>query len=255
METPIANMPQTFQMVSIFLWGAGVLAMAIYGIYIYKKEKTLYAIYALLGSMIAIPYEAFNNVLGHCLHPQVGQITAVTALDRPIPVWTMLAYAGYFAIPVVLLIELMIKKGKFTPARWWSAFVIAIGGACAVELVFVKLGVWFYYGDNQPVKLFGTVPIWWGFVNASSILSVAVIVYCLHKFLLNKKTEWILLPLFPMIVFVAHGSSSLPAWWAVTTSMNTVVTNIGALGSIIFAIMVVWIGIKVLEQTSKHVQS
>lgn len=251
METPIANMPQTFQMVSIVLWGVGVLAMAIYSIYIYRKQKTLYAIFTLLGSLISIPYEAINNVLGHCLHPQIGQITAVTALGRPIPVWTMLAYAGYFAIPVILLIELMIKKNKFTPKRWWIAFVIAMCGAYAVELIFVKLGVWFYYGDNQPIKLLGTVPLWWGFVNGSSILSVTVIIYSLHKYLLNKKNEWIILPIFPMIVICAHGAPSFFAWWAVSSSMNTVVTNLGAIGSMILSILAVWIGIKILEKMSK----
>ncbi len=246
-ETPVAVMPQTFQTVSIFFWGGGVLAMLVYSIVKYNQDKTLYPLFVLIGSLIAIPYEAVNNLLGHCLHPQTGQIVAVNVLDRPIPVWTMLAYSWYFAIPVVLIIEFMLKKGRFTPRKWWIAYAVSVLGAFLVELVFVKLGVWTYYGSNQPVKLFGTVPLWWGFVNGSSILSLTILVYLLHSHILKGAREWIFLPVLPMLVFIVHGAPSLPAWFAISSSMNKAVTNLGALGSVLLSLLVVWIGVLILN--------
>lgn len=249
---PVAQMPQAFQWISIVLWGAGAAVLLGYGLILWKNQKTLYAIYTLVGSMLAIPYEALNNILGRCLHPQVGQITAVTVFGQPIPVWTMLAYAGYFAIPVVLLIELMIARGKLSTKAWWITFFAAVVGACAVEVVFVNLGVWTYYGDNQPVKLLGTVPIWWGFVNASSILTVTALVYGLKTLILTPKIEWLLVPLFPLIVFAAHGAPSLVAWFAISSSDSLLVTNGGAVVSTLLALVLVGLDLRVIRFAFEH---
>ena len=238
-------MPETGQVVSIILWGLGLIATIIYAVSVCKKEKVSYPIFVTLGSLISIPYEAFNNTLGHCLHPQIGQISIVHVFDRPIPLWTMFAFALYFATPTIYFIE-QIRKGKMTSKRWWGVYGFLIAFALIVEFIFVKIGIWSYYGDNQPMKVLG-VPIWWGFVNASSILSVTLIVYLLDKYLLKNNYTWLLLPLYPMIVWTAHGGPSFPAFATVSTSQSMTVTTIGSLLSILLSFLVVWLGARIIK--------
>jgi hypothetical protein len=206
--TPVAEMPQTAQAVVTTI--LGVLAVLVVAAALFESRRTRSPLYpaVLLGGLLAAFNEPIVDILGGCLHHQLGQWTVFTTFDRPMPVWLCLAYLLYFGgAPLVI-------RRLLDGASPKAAFQRAIGGLLVANLVLelpiLRAGLYDYYGE-QPFKILGFAPHWL-VINA---LGVSFTVVALYRWPALSGRGWPAALVIPAAgQLAAVGAAALPAFSA-----------------------------------------
>jgi hypothetical protein len=168
-------MPATAQLVV-----TGVLAVLAVGTLGFvaseaRRTRSPLPVAIFLGGSLAAFNEPIVDVLGGCLHHQIGQWTVFTTFDRPMPVWLCLAYVLYFGTGPLAILRVMSLVG---PRKGYS---LAITGLLVFNLVLELpilngAGLYQYYG-YQALTLFG-LPVAWVVGN---VFGVALTVVVTHR--------------------------------------------------------------------------
>lgn len=171
---PVGTMPATAQLVVTAV--LAVLAAGAVGFAVSESRRTGSPLppAILVGGALAAFNEPIVDVLGGCVHHQIGQWTAFTTFDRPMPVWLCLAYVLYFGTGPLAILRAMSRLGPR------SGFSLAVSGLLVFNIVLELpilngAGLYRYYG-YQALTLFG-LPLAWVVGN---VFGVALTVVAVH---------------------------------------------------------------------------
>lgn len=240
---PVWGFSSGEQTVAELLFGGAALAALVYCILVARREGKRWPVYVFAGSALLVTYEPFNNFLGNCAYPTIGQHTFISYLDRDVPVYTWFIYMFYFSVAVPFLMKRF--EAGVTMRRLWRYYAVAVLLCAAFEPLFIssKVGLhwWEYFGSNQPLDFTG-LPMWWWFANAMVVCVTAMIFHLLktHVFTSDRQTL-LFVPLEPLVLFAVHGSAAAPVYIAVKSSGGTTWPAIATLATIAISGLYMWL--------------
>jgi len=242
-HVPIWGFSSGEQTVAELVFGGAALAALIYCIVVARRERKLWPLAAFGGSMLLVTYEPFNNFLGNCAYPTIGQHTFISYLGRDVPVYTWFIYMFYFSVAVPFLMKRF--EAGVTMRQLWKYYAVAVVLCAAFEPLFVSTGVglhwWEYFGANQPLNFTG-LPMWWWFANAMVVCVTAMIFHLLKTHVFTSDRQSVLfVPLEPLILFAVHGSAAVPVYIAVKSSHGTTWTTLATLATVAISGLYVWL--------------
>ena len=181
----------------------------------------------LLGGLLTSSVETFVNVVGGCWHPALGQEIVFKFMGRPIPVWIVVTYIGYFGGQGALLYALF-QRGATTRLIYLCYFVPMFLDALW-EIFVLPTGLWIY-GGPQPLMLIGLLPVWWIACNSLGVIVGAALCALCAPYL--KGYRLLVIPLLiPMGDMIAYAAVGLPSFIAINTEglPNWVVQGAGVM--------------------------
>jgi hypothetical protein len=214
----------------------GALVAFGWAVYLARTETRRWPLYLFFAGGICIFYEVIGDRLGEATYAQQPNIPYIYHLwGRYIPVFDVGVYFFYFGIVAVFFFR------QFERGVSRDGYLLLFAGHvvfCALfEQIPIHIGMWRYWGDNQPFSVFG-FPAWWWFANSSMILNATAAVYLLRKHVLTERQSWVILIAYPMAVVGTHASAALPVALALNSTQNRVITNICALITIGLSVMI-----------------
>src|SRR5438067_1705765 len=93
---PIWSIRSGHQLFAELLFGFVALATLAYCVRVAQRERRPWPLFLFAGAALTVTYEPFNNLLGHCAYPIVGQHMAIDFVGQRIPWYIVFVYAFYF---------------------------------------------------------------------------------------------------------------------------------------------------------------
>lgn len=232
-------MPHTGQIILIIGMITLALASITYALLESRRRKDLLLVFLVIGSALAIPYEALGDDLVHVYYTELHQVTWIHTFGRDIPAFIGILYMWYLPFAAYALLR-KAHTGVSTK-QFWGFWLANLAFCLGFEiLVTSTLGhTWIYYGPQA--FMVGDVPFFTPFTYVSFCVGIAAGVAGLER-ILPKRQQWLLIPGVPMLMFATQGMTSLP----LAVSLHSGTTNhfylqLGAIGSGIFAIVLAWV--------------
>jgi hypothetical protein len=228
---PIYGLSENILFFTQLIFGLGALASALFCFNRAWKTKSMVPIYILIGGGFCSLYEAYADVGGLAIYPEIGVPMMIDELGRKMPLYVLYIYLFFFPTPFLLLID-RIESGV-TFKQW----LLIAGGASVSTVVFELLPlhfkVWTYYG-YYPLKILDHPPVW-GIMNAQSVLSgAAALALILRK--LKPAQHIYLIVIVPMVFFGIHFAVAVPTYTALHSTTNPAIIIFGNLLTVILAI-------------------
>ena len=221
------------------LFGLVALVAVIYAVHVARQEKTRYPYFLLVGAGLATAWEAFADVYGQCIFPEIDQITWVELIGRKIPLYMGFCYIFYVTAPVLWLIRRL--QAGITVAQWWKYYGVAVVLVATFELLPIHLDWWRYYGENQVFVVLG-YPAWWWFVNAQAVFVISAMLHLLRRSgVLSENHSFLLIPLVPMLTWCAGGSAAMPVFATLTSTADVRIITAACILSTLLSFMNIWI--------------
>jgi len=242
---PLLRMPEPAQ--TIFLWltvcmAAVVLVIAIIMSRRYRSPTPLFMV---SGALVAIVMEPIVTYLGHAVHPDIGAVVMFRAVDRTIPWHIGLGYLAAYGTVYLILYPRMVAR-SITTAYIWKLLVVAALVFALFEIVPVMHGLWVYYG-YQPLRPWpGMAPIAWNFLNASSMIGGATLMYVA----LTRLRGWsqiLLIPLAAVGTAMTHVGAGLPLYVGMNAALPQWAVQLCALAAVALSLVLVWLCTVVIE--------
>ena len=226
-----------------------VLAMAslLYALWLARRERDPYPLFVFLGAGFAVLYEPLGDVLTKVAYPPLDQISLMTSFGRPIPLWLAPNYLFFFCVPVLLLMQFVVRRDT-SPRRWWLTYLGLVLFVGLFEQPGINAGSWRYYASNQAFSI-NTYPVWVAFVNAQSLFIIAVGVHLLRRTVIDARRSFMLIVLHPTLLVGSHVGASLAVVSALYTTENLVIINAAAVLSIATCVLNVWLGLKLVRES------
>ncbi|WP_140694338.1 hypothetical protein [Mycolicibacterium hodleri] len=240
---------QAVQVGGEILFGAVALIALGYCIRVARRQRKLWPLYLYAGSALNFLYEPFNNLLGHCAYPVIGQHTLITVFDQHIPIYIGLVYIFYFSLPVPLLVQRW--EAGITKRQFWKDYIVLAVLVAAFEPMFIKFGWWLYHGGNQALAFTG-FPMWWWFANPMCVFAVAAMVFLLRRYVFTSNRQAVLIvPLVPLTLFASHASAATPVFVAINQTTGDGWTTAASIVTIGISLLYVWIISKAVISTAR----
>ena len=206
-----------------------------------RTTRSMFPIVLFIGAGLAVIYEPINDILGHCFYSEDGMnYVWMTSMGRRIPTYIGFCFFFYFYARIWMCMK-MLEKGV-SAGRWMGTYVTTVVVAQLFEYIPITMGIWGYYGDNQPLQFGNFPPLWWGFINASCLISIAVLLHLLRTYVLTGSARtWIGLSV-PVLTMMFHGGPALPTTITLNATMNVTATTIASLITIAIGVFMVWWG-------------
>jgi hypothetical protein len=237
----------------IVVFFLGALVALGWAIYLARTEKKRWPIYLYFAGGICIFYEVLGDLLGEATYAEHPNIPYIYHLwGRYIPLYDVGVYFFYFGIVAVFFMR-QLERGVSRDG-YWRLFAGHVLFCALFEQIPIHIGMWRYWGDNQPFSVFG-FPAWWWFANSSMILNATAAVHLLHKHVLTDRQSWLLLIAYPMAVVGTHASAALPVALALNSTQSRVITNICALITIALSLLITRVFGKALALSNKAAPS
>lgn len=237
------------QMIPTVIFGLLALLSIAYAVRFARRQKTRYPYFLVLGTALTVVWEPFTNVLGQCTYPEIGQITLIEELGRKIPLYMGFFYMACAIWPVLWIVSRL--EAGITESQWWKYYGVGLVLATLGESIPLHFGWWGYYGEQQPLWIPGFPPAWWWFANAQCVLVAAGMVHLLRKCgVLSESRSFLLVPLFPMLIWCTQGSASMPIFATLTSTMDIRLTTAASLLTMLMALMNVWISGRLVTRPS-----
>lgn len=190
-----------------------LVAAVVLALRLARRYQSLIPFVFLVGGGLAMLNEPIVDHNAAVWFPTDGQWTLYTTFGVPQPVWLATAYVWFFGGQAMLTWHLL-EQGL--PAqRLWKAFAVLVASDIVLEHPGLYLDLFFYYGE-QPFQ-FTRFPLWWGFVNATTPLVSATLVYLLRPYLTGRRTLGLVL-LVPMVSAGTNAALAWPVWNAVNST-------------------------------------
>jgi hypothetical protein len=235
----------------------GALVALVWAIHLCRTERKSWPIFLYLAGGICIFYEVVGDLVGGATYAEHDSIPYVYHLwGRYIPLYLVGVYFFYFGIVAVFFMRVL--EHGLRPGQYWKDYWLLFAGHvvfCALfEQIPIHIGMWRYWGDNQPFSVFG-FPAWWWFANSSMILNATAATYLLRKHLITERQTWLILIAYPMAVVGVHFSTALPVGLALNSTQDRLITHICALITIGLSLFVTWIFGKALALSSRATEA
>jgi hypothetical protein len=196
-----------------------------------------------LGALAAVGYEPLGDFMVDIAYHQSGTLRSLTGFGGTIPLWTLFMYVVFWA-PGILYLTSQLEAGV-TLKRWLSMFAIVIPVTLTFEVPMLALGLYKYYGAQQPIGVFG-YPLWMAFSNSAVIFIVSLLVHAAMKTALVRDKPALLVLLMPSIIIGVGVVTVLPIGLAMSSTTSLVIINLCALASAALSIAFVVIGYKMV---------
>jgi hypothetical protein len=190
------------------LVAAGVLALRLA-----RRYQSPIPLLFLVGGGLAMLNEPIVDHNAAVWFPTEGQWTLYTTFGIPQPVWLATAYVWFFGGQALLLWHLL-EQG-LAASRLWKAFAVLVLSDIVLEHPGLYVDLFLYYGE-QPFQ-FSRFPLWWGFVNATTPLVCATLVYLLRPQLTGRRAFALVL-VVPMVSAGTNAALAWPVWNAVNST-------------------------------------
>lgn len=228
------EMPQTAELLFLGMSAALVVVLIVVGIGELRKRRDPALLLLLVAGGIACFFEPIVDVNGHMYLRERGAIQAYTLYDRAMPIFAVVAYAGYFA--ALAHAAMRAFAAGITTSQLFKLFGVMAVFNIAFETPAVLLNVYDYYGD-QPFDFWG-FPLWWGIVNPLSSLIAATVIILARRHIVGWR-DWMILPLVFVAAGCANGAAAGPIWLALNSGASDVVKHLAALATLGIALAVV----------------
>jgi len=222
-----------------------LLAVAVFGYAIktWRSTGRSEMFWMALGALAAVFYEPLGDFMVDIAYHQSGALTAISGFGGTIPLWTLFMYVVFWA-PGILFLTRQLESG-ITLKRWMGMFAIAIPVTLLFEVALLALGLYKYYGLQQPIQVFG-YPLWMAFSNSAVIFIVSLLVHAAMKTALVRNSPAHLVLLVPSIIIGVGVVTVTPIGLGMSSTTSLVVINLCALASAALSITFVVIGYKLV---------
>lgn len=241
-----AVMPAAAQ--DMMLWSGAILAVICFAIALRMsvKYKTLLPVLFPIAGFCTVVMEPLADVMVHCYHPPVGQITLYMTSNVALPVHTGLIYISYFGA-VYLALFSRIVNDSFTSAYLWKAYFVICVLAYLFEIYPVSVGLWLYYEPQAlwPGKV--SLPLWCVFVNATCVFTSLALIKFLYPLLKGWK-QLLVIALSPLGAVMGHLGPDFPisSIYNSSASANPLLVQLSGLLSVALALLLAYICIKIM---------
>jgi hypothetical protein len=201
-----------------------------------RGRRTLLPMMILLGGVFMSLIEPVVDHNGLCWFPTQGQWRVYTAAGVAQPIWLIMAYLWFFGGQSMVVWRLL-DRGM-AAAKLWTVAAVIIGVDIALEHPGLYMNLFLYYG-HQPFA-FTRYPLWWGFVNGTSPIVAATIVYKLAP----RMKGWLVaapLLLLPMADGANNAATAWPVWDTITTSLPAWVVWLAGLATLGLCVVVLYL--------------
>ena len=227
-------MPAAFQQGSL-TFSASVFAifvvLALWKAIVRRDPLLLFCVLGGLGIGIVEPV---CDVLGMIYHPEIGQITAFTAIGRKIPWHVVLLLAWYYAGFAWLLASP--AGARLGRSGFWKLFAGLVVFSTILEIQPVQGGLWKYYGV-QPFMVAG-MPLWWFVVNAVSAMAGGTLATLATRADTGWK-RWPIVLLLPVGIFGSHAGVSMPTYIAMNMDISPFCIQLAGVVTMIFSLVLI----------------
>jgi hypothetical protein len=237
--TPVIEINESLQF--IFLWITVVLCVVVTGVSVgfSIRYKSAVPVLMVLGGLAAILMEPVVTMLGHAVHPQLGQIQMFESVDRHIPWHIALGYMAGFGILYLILFAKQ-AAGTLTSPSIWKIFLVTALCYYLGEAYPVEHGLWGYFG-YQPLWIWkGTAPPTWSILNATCMLTSATLMLKMIPYL-KGIFQLLLIPLAVAGAFMGHMGAGFPMYNAMNSAAPHWLMEASGLASIGMALLLVWV--------------
>ncbi|MET0983802.1 MAG: hypothetical protein ABW034_00200 [Steroidobacteraceae bacterium] len=202
-----------------------------YSLWLARKERSLWPLFVFLGAGCSVFYEPLGDILTKVAYPPLDELRLLEAFGRVLPLWMGPNYFFFFCVPVLLLLNFVVKEGV-APRRWWMTYIGLVLFVTVFEQPGIKADAWRYYGSNQALSL-NTYPLWVGFVNAQSLFVMASGVYGFRRLFHKAWHSVLLILLMPTLLVASHVGISWPVSSALYSTDNVTIVNSAALLTVV----------------------
>ena len=210
------------------------------------RRRSRFPLYMFLGAGLGVYLEPYVDTMGLCMFPD-ETLPWISALGRDIPMYAGLCYFAYFCAPALWVMG-RIEKG-ITTRQWFSAYLGTVATCLVFELIPIHLNWWIYYQDNQPLKILGLLPLWWGFLNAHCLFVVATVCALLRRHVLtDDRRSLLLVPVVPITMYASYAAAT-PIFLALNSTNDRTATTLLSLVAIGVALMSMWICGQLVSRT------
>jgi hypothetical protein len=224
-----------------------VLAAAVaYGIQDWRTTKSPVFLLLVLGGGLAVPFEPFNDILGGCWHPIIGQEPVFELMGRPMPLWVVMIYFAYYGVQAAVTYRIL--RSGIKARSMWLLFIVPVLVDIALEVVLMRWDLYYYYG-NQPLVFF-KFPLYWAVGNSAVVFMAAVVAVFAEPHLTAGKrlAMALIVPLSdaafaPLVVF--------PSAMAVNSQLPVWATQASGIASFVIAFFLVRFAVYVLAEDSR----
>jgi hypothetical protein len=199
-----------------------------------------------LGALAAVGYEPLGDYMVDIVYHQSGALRSVSGFGGVIPLWTLFMYVVFWA-PGILYLTKQLETGV-TLKRWMGLFAVTVPITLLFEVPMLALGLYKYYGPQQPIAVFG-YPLWMAFSNSAVIFIVSLLVHAAMKTALVRKSPAYLVLLVPSIIIGVGVVTVMPIGLAMSSTTSLVIINLSAVASAILSIAFAVIGYKLVIPT------
>jgi hypothetical protein len=214
--------------------------LTIVALYHLVRTRSPLILSCLVGGVLCVASEPIWDVIGH-LHFSEGNhfaFTMFTQLQNPIhyPWWAVLSYVQFSGISAYLFY--WIFSARWTRVTyWWLAVAGQFVMNVAVEVIYIRIHAYQYYGAEQPLRVLG-FPLWWIFADIGELLAGALLCYFVPRYGFRGA----LTPI--VIVPSAFGAWQLWAGWPVYTTINMDIspawTNLAGVVTAAISLTTIW---------------
>jgi hypothetical protein len=224
---------------TLFTVVTGVPMLIVLGIAVAHivRGKGPLLLFCFLGGGLAAFFEPVADVLSQLYFPVIGQATAFTTLDRPIPWALVFAYPWYVGGQGYLAYRLFASRPP--ASRIWQLWGLCALSNVLVETPGVLTGFHVYYGD-QPLNLWG-FPLWQAAVQSIMPMAAGALIHAVHGRLGDSWRLVAVVPLIPMADGMVNAGLALPVWSTLGSHLSPAANHLGALLTIGMAATAVWV--------------
>jgi hypothetical protein len=228
---PIYGLSENVLFYTQLTFGLGAVASALFCFNRAWKTKSMVPIYILIGGGLCSLYEAYADVGGLAIYPEIGVPMLIDELGRKIPLYVLYIYLFFFPTPFLLLIERIEAGITFRQWLWIAAF--ACVSTAVFEFLPLHYKVWTYYG-YYPAKILDHPPVW-AIMNAQSVIGgAAALALILRR--IKPAQHICLIAIVPMVFFGLHFAVAMPTYTALNSTTNPVTITLGNLLTVVLAI-------------------
>jgi hypothetical protein len=203
-------MPHDAQIVYTAIWGAIVLAFAVYGLVRIARHRDPLLLVLLLGGAVAYFNEPIDDLVGLVWHPRPGQWVLLRTFG-PVPVWGVFVYMALFGGIAYLMVRAF-ERGV-SERQVWSWIALFWVADIAVEVPAIASGMYKYFG-HPPLQVAG-LPLYWFAINIGGPLETAVLVLIARRWF----SGWRVLLLVPIPMFL-DAACSVGMGWPIFSALH-----------------------------------
>jgi hypothetical protein len=244
---PVLIKSMTWQVSMLTLTVLLAATVFAYAINKWRKTGRSQMFWITLGALAAFFYEPLGDYMVDIVYHRSGALTALTGFGGTIPLWTMFMYAVFWG-PAILFLTNQLETG-ITMKRWMGLFALSIPFTLFFEVPMLQLGLYQYFGSQQPIAVFG-YPLWMAFSNTAAIFVVALLVHAAMKTELVRERPVYLTLLVPSFIIGVGVTTIVPIGLGMSSTTSLTIINLCAVASSVLSIAYAWVGFKMVAPSA-----